>query len=471
MREWSLFDLIEGLNDGVMTSEALVRFYLNQIARLDPSLNAVAELNPDALKIAKRMDKERKNHHVRSLLHGIPLLIKDNINTHDHMHTTANSLALSDLIAPYEASIVKKLRKAGAIILGKANLSEFAYFMSTNKMPSGYGSRNGQVKSPYDYRIDPLGSSTGSAVAVAANMIPIAIGTETNGSLMAPAYQNSIVSMKPTLGLVSRHGIIPITAKQDTAGPMARTVAECAVLLDIIAGSDPLDAQTKEAHLGQKALSSAYKLDTNGKTVGILSFSKYPYDETDLAILHEARSVLAGRGLNVVDVEIKPNPMKNDVTMIPEFKHDLNRYLQSVKGYTKMISLSDIIAFNKEDPEKRMKYGQTILEAADQTSGDLLDATYLANRESLLKEANRLETMMQELHIDALISTKWTSYAPIAGNPSICVPAKPLIDLTPKSLIFVGKKWDDALLIAIAHTYEQATHHRIPPKLDLVDKK
>jgi amidase len=224
-------------------------------------------------------------------------------------------------------------------------------------------------------------------------------------------------------------------------------------------------------HQGQKDLGTSYQMDTVNKKVGILTFSKYPYDEADLAILHEAKAVLQAKGLTVVDIEIKPNPMKNDLSMIPEFKHDLNRYLQSVSGYTKMTSLADIIAFNKEDPEKRLKYGQTILEAAELTSGDLSNPEYLEIRNSLLKEANRLEILMKEQAIDALISTKWTSYAPIAGNPSICVPAKALVDLVPKSLIFVGKKWDDATLIAIAHTYEQATLHRIPPTLDFIDKK
>lgn len=465
MKEYTVFELIDGLTSHKCTSVDLVTMYLEHIKKYDKHLNSVAELNPDAMQIAKSLDDERVSKGPRSMLHGIPILIKDNINTSDKMHTTANSLALADLIAPYEATIVRKLRNAGVIILGKTNLSEFAYFMSYDKMPSGYGSRNGQVISPYNEKIDPLGSSTGSGVAVAANLICVAIGTETNGSLMAPAYMNSIVSIKPTFGMVSRYGIIPISETQDTAGPMARNVADCALLLDAIAGFDPLDAYTKQAQFHKQDLFNAFRKPVTGRKIGILSFSKKPYKDEEKAVLAEAKSKFLGLGCHVEDIEIESKPMKNDESLLYEFKNGLNHYLQSVAGFTKMTSLEDIIKFNQEDPKNRLKYGQSIFVAAEKTSGNLQDEKYQDIRKNLLEEANRLEQIMKDKNLDALLSTHWTSYAPIAGNPSICVPGKPLTDIHPISIVFVGKKWDDATLISIAHAYEQATLHRIPPVL------
>jgi amidase len=464
MNDYTLLELIDLLNQKVFTSCDLVNMYIKQIQTYDSYLNAIAEINPDALAIASKRDEERNNGIIRSPLHGIPILIKDNINTNDLMHTTASSLALSDLHANYDATIVERLIESGAVILGKANLSEFAYFMSTEKMPSGYGSRHGQVKSPYHEKIDPLGSSTGSAVSVAANMIPISIGTETNGSLMAPAYQNSIVSIKPTLGMVSRYGIIPISSQQDTAGPMAKTVADCAILLEAIAGYDPHDEITKDALIYKEGLGKSYLLPVIDKKVGIISFSNYPYKDEDTAILLEAKEKLTQAGLRVIDIEIELEDLKNFDTLIYEFKHDINHYLQSVSGQTRMKSLEDIINFNFEDPERRLKYGQNILIDANQTEG-LEDPKYLQMKKDKITKASLFEKLLRKHQCDALISTYWLSYAPMFGNPSICVPAKALVDQSPKSIVFVGKKWDDASLISIAHTYEQLTKHRIPPKI------
>jgi len=465
MKEYTLTDLIEGLNNKSFTSVELVNLYLNQVKLYDSYLNAVSELNPDALKIAAELDQERLTKGPRSPLHGIPIFLKDNINTKDQMHTTANSLALSDLIAPYEATIANQLRNAGAVILGKTNLSEFAHFMSYS-MPSGYGSRNGQVINPYNKKLDPLGSSTGSAVAIAANMIPVAIGTETNGSLMAPAYYNSIVSIKPTLGLVSRYGIIPISGNQDTAGPMGKTVADCAILLDQIVGQDINDPSTLHDNHPREFYSKAIKKSVRGMSVGIVHFSNHSYKDEEKKVLLEAKNKLGKKGVFVIDIVIKSGSMNNLKSLLYEFKHDLNHYLKTVEGSTKMKSLQDIISFNQEDPEVRLKYGQTILIDSDKTSGQLDEPKYLSIRKKLLKEANRFEDLMQKLHLDALLSTRWSSYAPIAGNPSICVPGKPLIDLKPISVVFVGKKFDDATLISITHAYEQATKHRIPPTLE-----
>ncbi|MBU1094454.1 MAG: amidase [Firmicutes bacterium] len=468
MKEFTLIELIEGLRQNKWTSVDLVHMYLGQIEKYDGYLNSVAELNPDALQIAKELDEERLAKGPRSHLHGIPILIKDNINTKDKMHTTANSLSLADLIAPYEATIVRKLKDAGVIILGKANLSEFAYFMSYDQMPSGYGSRNGQVKSPYHESIDPLGSSTGSAVAVAANLICVAIGTETNGSLMAPAYQNSIVAIKPTFGMVSRYGIIPISETQDTAGPIAKNVADCALLLEVIAGFDDLDPYTKDYKNHLQDIKNAFlKPIINGK-IGIIYYSDHTYSAEEKEILEQTRAkfISLGYTVKIIDFEPRKGDWKESLlSLFYEFKNGINAYLKSVSGYTKMTSLKDIIEFNLRDPEKRMKYGQSILVDSQKTTGNFNDEEYIEFRKNLLIEANRLENMMQEENLDALLSTTWASYAPVAGNPSICVPAKPLTDLKPISIIFVGKKWDDAKLISIAHEYEQATKHRIPPQL------
>jgi amidase len=466
MKDYTLLELIDLLNRKVYTSCDLVNMYLKQIQTFDPKLNAIAEINPDALSIAQERDTEREQGILRSPLHGIPILIKDNINTNDLMHTTASSLALADLHANYQATIVDKLYEAGAVLLGKTNLSEFAYFMSTEKMPSGYGSRHGQIKHPYNEKIDPLGSSTGSAVAVAANMIPISIGTETNGSLMAPAYQNSIVSIKPTLGMVSRYGIIPISFDQDTAGPMAKTVADCAILLEHISGYDPHDPVTKDALCHTDGIGNSYLASIKGKRVGIVSFSNYPYKDEDLNILKEAKIKLTEQGIDVIDLSIELENLKNFDTLTYEFKDGMNKYLQSVSGQTRMKSLEDIINFNLEDPERRLKYGQNILVESNETEG-LHDQKYIDMKKDKLEKASLFEKMLYEHQLDALVSTYWLSYAPMYGNPSICVPAKPLTDETPKSLVFVGKKWDDKTLVSIAHHYEIATKHRIPPHIVL----
>lgn len=465
MQHLTVEDVIDALEKQTLTSVELTSYYLKQIENYNHIVNAVSQINPNALAMAKALDEERKTQGPRSMLHGIPILLKDNINTTDGLFTTANSLALSDLKTPYEATIVKKLKDAGLLILGKANLSEFAYFMSYDKMPSGYGSLNGQVKNPYHEGIDPLGSSTGSAVSVAADMILFSIGTETNGSLMAPAYQNSIVSIKPTLGLVSRYGIIPISEHQDTAGPMAKSVMDCAYLLEALVGSDEHDPYTKHANEHIKTYHHADQLSVKGKKIGILKFPNYAYNDEELSILTEAKEKLEAVGMTVSWFNFEVKHLKNDASLLYEFKHGLNQYLDSVSGYTQMTSLSDIIEFNNKNKERCLKYGQSILTKSNETNGDLNDAEYLKIRQSLLKEAKKFQDLLETEHLDALVSTKWLSYAPIHGNPSICVPGKKLIDQKPISLVFVGKKWDEQTLIAIAHHYEINTKHRIPPNL------
>ena len=468
MKEYSLQELIKGLDICKWTSRDLVDMYLDRIKQIDqagPKLNAMAEINPEVYEIADILDLERKTIGKRSLLHGIPIVIKDNINTFDAMHTSASSIALSSLFAPNDAFIVKKLREAGMIILGKTNLSEFAYFMSFDDMPSGYGSRFGQVKSPYNEKIDPLGSSTGSAVAVASNMIPVSIGTETNGSLTAPAQNNSIVTIKPTLGLVSRTGIIPISHKQDTAGPMARTVADCAMLLDVIYGKDKEDLKTY--HLPEKKynFSETYNQSTSNLNIGILRFSNTKYTDEELKILEEAETVLINKVKSIKHISMKHEEFSY-TSLIYEFKVDLNKYLSSVRSHTNIHTLKDLIEFNKLDPEKRLKYGQSIFEASEKTSGTLKEPEYIDARKDVLLKAKKLTEAMIENNLDVIIMTRRTSHAPIAGNPCVCVPAKALKDITPRSLFFVGKNFDDDLCLQVAYQYEQATKKRIPPTFE-----
>jgi amidase len=466
MKEYSIHELRKQLDEKSTSAKSLAKTYLDRIQKYDAHLNSVSEINPEVEKIAAFLDEEMISDSKKSILHGIPCLLKDNINTKKYMHTTASSYALSDLVTPYDATVVTKLKDAGALILGKANLSEFAYFMSYDQMPSGYGSLNGQVKNPYNDKIDPLGSSTGSAVAVAANLIPFAIGTETNGSLMAPAYQNGIVAIKPSFGLVSRYGIIPISETQDMAGPMARSVEDCALVLASIVGPDENDPVTTHVDVDPKSFLDATRRSVKGLKIGMLYYSSHALSSEEKEIMHTAKDLFKKLEMEVTDIHFETQPIKNDETLLYEFKNSLNKYLESVSGFTKMSSLSDIIAFNKENKDRCLKYGQSILEAANQTSGDLNDEKYLDFRNQFENEAIRLEQMMIEQNLDALVSTIWTSYAPIAGNPSICVPAKPINDLSPISLIFVGPLYTDAKLIAIAHQYEINTKHRIPPKLD-----
>lgn len=468
MKEYSLLEMMEGLQNRTWTSVDLVDMYLDRIYDIDqkgPALNAIAEINPDVYEIAHEMDRIRETHGPNTMMHGIPVVIKDNINTHDKMHTTANSLALADLYAPYEATLVKKLRDAGIIILGKANLSEFAYFMGDEKMPSGYGSRNGQVKSPYHDDLDPLGSSTGSAVAVAANMIPVSIGTETNGSLTAPAQNNSVVAIKPTLGMVSRTGIIPVSHLQDTAGPMARTVIDAAILLQYMYGRDKSDLMTYQTPKKNYNFVSAYKKTVEGKTIGFLRWTNDEYDDEEKAILDEAWETFRNKKAKVKNVYLESKPIPNHQSLIYEFKADLNHYLSTIRGHTSMHSLSDIISFNKKHKEDCLKYNQAIFEAAEKTSGTLIEPEYRKIRKNVVKEAMKMDDLLYDEELDAIVMPRRTSHAPVAGNPIVSVPAKALNDLKPRSLCFVGKRWDDETLINIAYHYETSTKHRIKPKL------
>ena len=464
MKENTVKILINQLESKNASIKELVDYYLKRIRLYNPKLNAIAEINPDLDKIIETLDVSKK----KSMLHGIPIVIKDNIHTKDQMHTTANSFALKDFYAPYEATIVKKIRDAGMVLLGKANLSEFAYFMSFDDMPSGYGSLHGQVKNPYNEIIDPLGSSTGSAVAVAADMIPISIGTETNGSLMAPAYKNSITSIKPSLGFVSRHGIIPISQFQDTAGPMGKTVEDCAMLLDVISGYDSNDPSTEICNQYKPHFYDATKKSIKGKRIGLLNYKykDFKYSDEEIKIMHDARNLFTSLGATVIDIDFELDDLKNDKTLIHEFKHDINHYFETLGDDAPIKSLKELIDFNDLHKERCLKYGQSIFIASEKTNGNLNDPDYKQLKTEQMQLASKLENTLKEFDLDAAYSTIRNSYAPIFGTPTVTVPAKALTDLTPLSLVFFGKKYADENIITIAHHYEIHTNFRIPPKLE-----
>jgi len=467
-KEYSVKDLIFGLDNNEFSSRDLVDYYLERIMKYDwsgPELNSIAEVNPEVYEIADLLDRERRSGKIRSKLHGIPIVIKDNINTFDKMHTSASSIALENFYAPEDAFIIKKLRAAGVIILGKANLSEFAYFMSFDNMPSGYGSRFGQVKSPYSKKIDPLGSSTGSAVAVSANLIAVSIGTETNGSLTAPAKNNSISTIKPSIGMVSRTGIIPISHHQDTAGPLARSIEDCAYLLQEIYGYDEEDLYSNNIINRSYDFVKALDREIKGERIGFIKYKNLDYCDEEKAIEKEAKEFYKALGVEIEEIELELKDMQNHITLIYDFKVDLNHYLSRYKP-DKVRSLKDLIAFNDQDAKTRLKYGQSIFTASEKTSGALREVEYYQKRKEILEIAGEYQRLLEERNLKAIVSVKRTSHAPIFGNPVIATPAKALVDDEPRSLFFIGKLYHDDDLFAYANRYEKKFNKRLKPDLN-----
>lgn len=459
----SILTLQDKFRKNELNSVTLVKDLIKRIETHDANINAITLLAKDALAQAKALDKLREAQGPKGPLHGIPVLLKDNINTTD-MPTTAGSAALAELIPPYQATLVQNLKNVGAIILGKTNLSEFAYFMSRNKMPSGYSSLKGQVKSPYHQALDPLGSSTGSAVAVAMGYAPVAIGTETNGSIIAPSYQNGVVGIKPTVGLISRHGIIPISPIQDTAGPIARTVRDAALVLEYLKGRDAYDHATLKIPDTALDYALSYKHPIKNLRVGLLKLKDYAYTEEDLKLIREVKTIYKPLGVQIEEVEFSYVDCPNQDSMLFEFKHSLNRYLESVEGHTKMRSLKDIIAFNEEDPKTRLRYGQDILIAAQATNGDLESEDYKKARQAVLASCESYEQLYEAQGFDALVSLHWLPYGPVLGHPSVVVPAKKITDDQPRSFVFMAPSWQEPNIIALAYAYEQGTLRFTPPK-------
>jgi amidase len=484
--EATLDDLQQKMQQGTLTSKDITTLYLKRIDAIDKSgvkLNSVIELNPDALTIAEALDKERREGKVRGPLHGIPVLIKDNIDTADKMMTTAGSLALEGNRASQDSFIVKKLREGGAVILGKTNLSEWANFRSTHST-SGWSSRGGQTKNPYILDRNPCGSSSGSGAAVASNLCAVAIGTETNGSIACPASINGIVGIKPTVGLVSRSGIIPISSSQDTAGPMARTVRDAAIVLGIISGTDTDDAVTKESEGKIKSDYTVFLQDKGlkGKKIGIEKSFLKGHVGVD-ALLQQAIDQMKREGAVIVEIELmdklKIDNEEFDVLKY-EFKDGLNKYLAGSNGKVK--SLKELIAFNKANEEKAMPYfKQEILESSEE-KGDLQTKEYREALKKVLATRKVIDDVLKEAELDAIAGptngpswctdlingnyfTGYGMYGPaaMAGYPSISVPMG-LVEGLPVGLAFIAGAYQEPELLTIAYAYEQTSKKRVKPE-------
>jgi amidase len=488
--EATITDLQEAMKSGKHTGRRIAEMYLARIDEIDkrgPAINAVIEINPDALSIADALDRERKQKGPRGPLHGIPILIKDNIDTADRMNTTAGSLALAGSIPSKDAFVAERLRQAGAVILGKTNLSEWANFRSTHST-SGWSGRGGQTRNPYALDRNPCGSSSGSGVAASANLCAAAIGTETDGSVVCPSSANSLVGIKPTLGLVSRSGIIPIAHSQDTAGPMARTVTDACILLGALAGVDPRDGATKQSQ-GKSSADYTKFLDPNGmkgSRIGVMRKSFGFNDGVD-KLMNEAIETMKRLGAIIVDPADIPTAGKFDDSefevLLFEFKADLNAYLASLGSRAPARSLKEIIEFNEKNRDKEMPYfGQEIMIKAE-AKGPLTSPEY---RKALAKNlrlsrVEGIDAVMIKNKLDALIGptggpawkTDWingdhftggfSTASAVAGYPHITVPAGYSFGL-PVGISFAGRAYTEPTLIKLAYAYEQATKLRRPPR-------
>jgi len=509
--------LRQALAAGRVTATALTQAYLARIEAYDrdgPRLNAVREVNPDALAIAGLHDGKKPTR--RAPLAGIPILVKDNIATGDRQHTTAGSLALADAGARQDATVVSRLRAAGAIILGKANLTEFANIMAVD-MPSGYSSLGGQVRNPYAPDLDvkgvpvvpPGGSSSGSAAAVAAGLAAAAIGTETSGSLLSPATQNGVVTVKPTVGLISRAGIIPIAHSQDTAGPLTRTVRDAAILLNVLAARDPRDRATRAL---QRPADYTQSLDADGlkgARIGVPSDPADPGNDVyygklparTAQVMKDAIAVLEARGAAIVRANMptpgwlggpgtylgvlnrnpesrtRNEPAYRSIVFTYELKHDLNAYLRDWARGSQMRTLADIVAFNAAHADKALRFGQDMLLAAEATHGDLSELEYRSARamDLLAARTQGLDAYMDAHRLDAVVfpGAAGAAIAAKAGYPSVQVPAGFIAGFNnketpeyPLGITFTGRAWSEPVLLRLAYAFEQATKaRRAPPNL------
>jgi amidase len=379
--EADILSMQKAMEAGFITAEDLVRAYIERIQKVDSKINSILEINPEAVEIARALDQERREKGSRGNLHGIPILLKDNIDTHDRMHTSAGSIAIAGSIASEDSFVAARLRSAGAVLLGKANMTEWANFMSLN-MSAGYSSRGGQVLNPYgpgEFFVG--GSSSGSAASVAANLGAAAIGTETSGSIISPSSQNSCVGIKPTIGLISRSGIIPIAHSQDSAGPITRTVADAAIILGALTGVDERDAATLSSanHLHQDYTPFLDADYLQHARIGIPRFYYKDLDPARLAIAEKAIEVLRSNGVTIIDpVELPCEQTEWDGNVLRyEFKKDLNDYLVRLDATVPVHSLQELIAFNSEHADQALKYGQGRLTWSEETSGTLTEQEYL----------------------------------------------------------------------------------------------
>ncbi len=488
--EVSIAELQKGLADGKFTAVSLTEHYLERIRKIDkagPAVNTVIEINPDALEIARGLDAERQSKGPRGPLHGIPILIKDNIGTHDRMQTTAGSLALVGGVPPRDSFVAQRLREAGAVILGKTNLSEWANFRSTHST-SGWSGRGGLTLNPYALDRNPCGSSSGSGAAASANLCAAALGTETDGSIVCPSTVNGIVGIKPTVGLVSRAGIVPISHSQDTAGPMGRTVADAAAVLGALVGVDPRD-QATAASAGKAHKDYTKFLDAQGlkgARIGVVR-KEFGFNDRVDALMEEALEVMKRQGAEIVDpanIATLGKFGKTELVVLEyEFKADLNAYLAGLGPSAPAHTLADLIEFNRKHAQEEMPYFGQELFISSQKRGPLTDKEYLdaLAKNHLLTRKEGIDAIMDEHHLDALVaptgSPAWTadlvngdhdtggssSAAAVAGYPDLTVPAGFVFGL-PVGISFFGRAWSEPTLIKLAYSFEQATRHRRPPR-------
>lgn len=474
--EASFTDMQAAFESGQLTSRELTRMYLDRIEAFDkngPKLHGVIETNPDALKIADALDRERRTHGARGPLHGVPILVKDNIDTRDRMHTSAGSLAMAKSIAPRDSTVAARLRAAGAVILGKANMTEWANFMTVG-MKNGYSSRGGQGINPYKPGLDTGGSSSGSGISVAANLCAGAIGTETSGSILSPSNQNSVVGIKPTVGLVSRAGVIPVSSTQDTPGPMVRTVRDAAIMLNAIAARDRRDPATRDARIADDYTAFLELDGLKGARIGVPRDAYWDDLPPDQArIVEAALEVMRGLGATVIDpAEIataREAEQFHFEVLLYDFKRDINRYLKTLGPDAPIKNLKDLIAYNEARPEKMLRYGQLLLQAAQATSGTLQEKIYAYRRAQDLRLSQRegIDATLKTHRLDAIVFPAYHGYAIAArpGYPSVIVPAGYTADNTPVGVTFTARAWAEPALIRFAYAFEQATKARRAPAI------
>jgi len=488
MDEIDITRLQAGYAHGDYTIKDVVAFYLARIDALDkqgPMLNAIITVNPDARSIASALDEELKQGKLRGPLHGIPVILKDNIDTHDKMPATAGARTMARSFPLQDSWVATKLREAGAVILGKANMSEWANFHSSFSS-SGWSGLGGQTKNPYDLSRNPCGSSSGSGVAVAANLCVLAIGTETNGSIVCPANNNGIVGIKPTVGLISRAGIIPISVTTDTPGPMARTVRDAAICLGILAGVDPKDEHTlqqKDKHVTDYT-TYLHEDALKGKRIGWFTGPSGKHHKVD-TLMKAAVAFLKQQGATVVEVD-KVQGEENGASfqvLLYEFKDGLNKYFQALGSGAPVKSLKELIAATHADSVEMQYFDHALLTQAEE-KGDLASPDYKKALQTMLHAARQdgIDRVMDEHHLDALVAPTggpaWetdlvngdrfmvgsSSPAARAGYPNITVPMG-YVDGLPVGISFFGRAWSEPVLLGIAYAYEQGTHWRKPPLL------
>lgn len=490
MDELTILEWQEGMDSGEFSARSITEMYLERIENLDrngPTINAVIELNPDALSIADALDAERKEKGLRGPLHGIPVMLKDIIDTADKMMTTAGSLALVGSTPPEDSFVARRLSDAGAILLGKTNLSEWSNFRST-RSTSGWSSRGGQTRNPYALDRNPCGSSSGSAVAVAANLCSVSVGCETDGSIICPSQANSIVGLKPTIGLISRFGIIPIAHSQDTAGPMARDVTDLAILLGVLVGVDPRDPVT-ESSRGKYFPDYTQFLDPEGLRGARIGVARnfFGFHERVDKIMETCIEEIERMGAVIVDpadIEKVGELRETEIEVLHyEFKTDLNNYLVRLGAEAPVHSLKEIIAFNEKNRDKVMPYfGQERMLKAEE-KGPLTDPDYLKALDTnhRLSRAEGIDATLKKHQLDAIVAPSggpawlidWvsgdnhsggsSSPAAVAGYPNLTVPAGYIFGL-PVGISFIGGAYQEPKLIKLAFAFEQGTRIRRPPQ-------